>query len=89
MNKEFEAFYNKIKNKLPKGMTNEQFEEVVLYANKKLHEEKKKKVGQGKPESITFNPVVQVNPEQYKGSGAGSDAARSHKIYQKANVKGK
>ena len=87
VDKDFEKFYNKFKSHLPK-MTNEQYHAILHYANRKLMEEKKKKLGDGKPETIEFNPVF-PDPAASNGKGVPSDAARSHQDYKKNNVKGK
>jgi uncharacterized phage-associated protein len=85
--KDFEKFYNKFKSQLPQ-LTNEQFQAILYYANNKLVEEKKKKLGQGKPETIIFNPVDSSAPVS-DAKGVPSDAARSHEQYKKSNAKGK
>lgn len=85
--KDFEKFYNKFKDQFP-HLTNEQFQAVMAYAQVKLTEEKKRKLGQGKPESIEFNPVDASNPTA-NSKGAPSDAARTFNQYKINNVKGK
>lgn len=59
---EFNNFFHKIRPQLPKNLTNEQMQEVAMYAMNKLMEEKKKKLGGGPKEQIKFNPTDTRTP---------------------------
>ena len=82
--KEFNNFFHKIRQNLPKNLTNEQMQEIALYAMHKLYEEKKKKLGGGTKEPIKFNPVDSSDPLANQKSPL-SDSARSLKLYPMKN----
>lgn len=81
---EFNNFFHKIRQHLPKNLTNQQMEEVALYAMHKLSEEKKKKLGGGPKEPIKFNPLDTSNPLATDKRPL-SDAAASLRKYPMQN----
>ena len=81
---QFNKLFNSVKSQLPKNLTQQEFQEIAMYASMKLQEAKK---GTGKKvEKVIFNPT---DTELGASSSlpAKSIANQSHQDYKKGNKK--
>lgn len=79
---QFNKLFNSVKSQLPKNLTQQEFQEIAMYASMKLQEAKK---GTGKKvEKVIFNPT---DTGASSSLPAKSIANQSHQDYKKGNKK--